>query len=261
MTNENIYEQFIKYLKKEEKKLNLNKNNLEKHHILPLHAGGKKEDPVVLCTEKNHTLAHYYRSLVYRKRGDLVAFRMRWDQKVGLHERVLLSIEKNKKLGNTFWDKKWQSKQGTKGGKIGGSQNTQKQYLSRQKVGLNYGFGLNTEIHKKARKRGGLKNSHKQKMARSKVGILRQTPQLKKFLSKKTIWKYKIQDQILKISVPPQESVVEILNFLKNEIPNLKSLKNANSNIYNIIKGRTRKMFINKSSTELEVLSLFFIIL
>ena len=52
MTNENIYEQFIKYLKKEEKKLNLKEKNLEKHDILPLHAGGKKESPVVLCTEK-----------------------------------------------------------------------------------------------------------------------------------------------------------------------------------------------------------------
>lgn len=38
---ENIYDQFIDYLKKEEYKLNLKDDNLEKHHILPLHAGGK----------------------------------------------------------------------------------------------------------------------------------------------------------------------------------------------------------------------------
>ena len=169
---------------------------------------------------------------------------------------ILLSIEKIN--GNTFWDSKWQSKQGIKGGKIGGSKNTQKQYISRKKVGLNYGFGLNTEIHKKARKRGGLKNSNKQKIARSKVGISQQTPKLRKFISKTTIWEYKIQDKKFKISLPPQESVIEILNFLKKEIPNL---KNTNTNIYNIINGRTHKMFIKKSSNRIEVLSLFFIIL
>ncbi len=53
MTNKNIYEQFIDYLKEEEKKLNLNDKNLEKHHILPLHTGGLKDGPVLLCTSKN----------------------------------------------------------------------------------------------------------------------------------------------------------------------------------------------------------------
>ena len=112
---------------------------------------------------------------------------MRWNQKIDLKQRVLLSIEKNKKLGNTFWNSKWQSKQGIKGGKIGGIKNIQKQHEARQKVGLNYGFGLKTENHKKARKHGGLKNSTKQKIARSKVGISKQTPQLKKLLCKTTI--------------------------------------------------------------------------
>ena len=98
---------------------------------------------------------------------------MRWNQKIGLKERSLLSIKKNKKLGNTFWNSEWQSTQGSKkkGGKIGGSKNTRKQYEARQKVGKEYGFGLNTEANKKYRKLGGLKNSNKQKIARSKVGI------------------------------------------------------------------------------------------
>lgn len=187
MTNNNIYKQFIDYLKKEEKKLDLNEKNLEKHHILPLHSGGSKDGPVILCTQKNHTLAHYYRYLIFKKDGDLVAYKMCLNQKIGVYERALLSVKTNKKLKNKFWDSDWQSIQGKKGGIKGGSANTFNQYKAHQKVGLNYGFGLNTENHKTIRKRGGLKNSNKQKIARSKVGISQQTPQLKKFLSKSTI--------------------------------------------------------------------------
>ena len=72
--NLNIYEQFIKYLKVEEKTLNLKNKNLEKHHVLPLHSGGLKHREIVMCTSKNHTLAHYYRYLVYKEKGDLIAF-------------------------------------------------------------------------------------------------------------------------------------------------------------------------------------------
>jgi hypothetical protein len=119
----NIYEQFINYLKEEEKKLNLKNNNLEKHHILPLHAGGKKDGQIVLCTSKNHTLAHYYRYLVYKERGDKVAYIMRWNQKRGSTERSLLAVEKNKNNKNLFWNSEWQSNQGKKGGKISGQKN------------------------------------------------------------------------------------------------------------------------------------------
>jgi hypothetical protein len=258
-----IYEQFIDYLKEEEKNLDLTNKNLvlEKHHIVPLHAGGRKDDPVVLCTQKNHTLAHYYRYLVYRQKGDLVAFKMRWNQKLGSSERALLSVEVNRKLKNKFWNSEWQSQQGKKGGYKGGIKNTQKQSEARKKVGLHYGFGLNTENHKKARQRGGLKNSNKQKIARYKVGISKQTPELKKFLCKETIWEYKTPEKIVKICVPPQKSVVEIINFLKKEIPNLKNLKNANMNIYNIVNGRTSKMFIKNSFNRAETLNLFLIVL
>ena len=75
-------------------------------------------------------------------------------------------------------------------------------YKARQKVDLSYDFALNTENYKQARKRGGLKNSNKQKIARSKVVISQQRPQLKKFLSKKTLCKYKKQGKIVKIDHP-----------------------------------------------------------
>jgi hypothetical protein len=64
-------------LKQVEKNLDLKTKNLEKHHILPLHAGGLKSGQTVLCTSKNHTLAHYYRHLIYHEKGDYVAYQMR----------------------------------------------------------------------------------------------------------------------------------------------------------------------------------------
>lgn len=95
----------------------MNDRNLEKHHILPLHAGGQKNGPIVLCSRQNHTLAHYYRYLALGQRGDFVSFTMRWNQRVGLKERTQLAVEKNKQLKNTFWNSNWQSMQGQKGGK------------------------------------------------------------------------------------------------------------------------------------------------
>ena len=118
-----IYEQFIEYLKQEEKKLNLQNNNLEKHHIKPLHDGGLKSGEVVICTAKNHTLAHYYRYLTFKQVGDLVAFKMRWNQTIRTQERALLGVEQHKKSKKLFWDPKWQSVQGKKGGKISGQKN------------------------------------------------------------------------------------------------------------------------------------------
>lgn len=52
-----IYDQFIEYLKNEERKgfQSQESLDLEKHHILPLHAGGEKNG--LLCSSRNHTLA------------------------------------------------------------------------------------------------------------------------------------------------------------------------------------------------------------
>lgn len=111
---ENIYEQFINYLKKEEPKLNCKDDNLEKHHILPLHAGGLKNGPIVLCTTKNHTLAHYYRFLAYGELGDKVCFQMRQNIKMSTKQRSLLGVNKLKKNKINFFNYKWQSIQGSK---------------------------------------------------------------------------------------------------------------------------------------------------
>lgn len=124
-----IYEQFIEYLKEEEKNLNLVNDNIEKHHIIPSHVNvnvsvsGKKTGPIVRCSAKNHTLAHYYRYLSYGDKGDFVAFTMRQNQTIGTKERALLGVEQHKKSKKLFWDPKWQSVQGKKGGKLSGQKN------------------------------------------------------------------------------------------------------------------------------------------
>lgn len=119
MINYDIYQQFIEHLKNLEKQLlvdfskevkksdfqlknafNLQKScelNLEKHHIIPFHNGGLKNGPVVFCPPNNHVLAHYYRYLAYKQKGDFVAFTMRQKQKISSRNRALLGVEVHKK--------------------------------------------------------------------------------------------------------------------------------------------------------------------
>lgn len=136
----NIYEQFIEYLKDQEKKLKLQdkylekNSNLEKHHIFPLHAGNKKEGPVVICTSKNHTLAHYYRYLVYKKLGDKVAYTMRNGSTMSSKDRSLLGVQKMKKEKINFFNSDWQSLQGSKPKNV---KKTKKQIESCKKTGFN----------------------------------------------------------------------------------------------------------------------------
>lgn len=185
---DNIYDKFIEHLKKEELKLNLKENNLEKHHILPLHSGGSKTGKIVICTSKNHTLAHYYRYLSFKQKGDLVAFKMRWNQKTGNTEISLLAVEKNKKLKNLFWDTEWQSKQGKKGGLVGGSKNTTLQQKARQKIGLKYGRLSETK---------------------------NQSNNLKKLLSKTTIWFYEDSKENFKLKILPQKTFIDLILILE----------------------------------------------
>lgn len=111
-----IYDQFIEYLKNEERKgfQSQESLDLEKHHILPLHAGGEKNGPVVLCSSRNHKLAHYYRYLTYRQLGDKVCFQMRRGCKMSSSEKALLAIQKMKREKIGFFNSKWQSVQGKK---------------------------------------------------------------------------------------------------------------------------------------------------
>ena len=183
-----IYEQFVSYLKAKEKTL-LPTASYEKHHILPLHDGELKNGPTVLCSSKNHTLAHYYRYLAYGQRGDFVAYKMRWNQKLSLSERSQLAVEKNKQLKNTFWNSEWQSLQGKKGGLKGGLKNSIKQKKARQKTGKKYG---------------------------KKTGTNNASRNLKTMLSKEITWVYSTtkNQNIKTLTIEPQQSFADVIAIL-----------------------------------------------
>ena len=215
-----IYEQFIEHLKNEEKKLDLNDKNLEKHHILPLHDGGQKNEPVVLCSSKNHTYAHYYRYLSYGQRGDFVAFTMRWNQKIGVRQRSQLAVEKNKQRKNLFWNSEWQSIQGQKSSEK--AKKNKELFYSKKwqthyaKKGGSIGGSRNTLIQKKARISVGKKIGLKYGVQN---GLKRQSFNLKKILSKTTIWVYQSEQCYFTIKVPPQTSVSSLVDLLQVYTP------------------------------------------
>ena len=208
----NIYEQFILHLKKEEKHLNLKSQNLEKHHILPLHDGGLKNGEVVLCTSKNHTLAHYYRFLAYNKLGDKVCFQMRKNSKMSSRQRALLGVEKLKRNKINFFDSNWQSVQGSKKKKV---PKTLKQLKACQKIGLN-----------------------------------KQKKLLKILLTKKTKWKLsynsKNKTQVIYKIIQPKQSFQQIIALLK-ETSYQKNFKENHvfdiSCFYKVIKGQRKTAY------------------
>jgi hypothetical protein len=200
-----IYKQFIEYLKSIESPKNLDLNpNLEKHHIVPKHAGGALSSEVVICCSSNHMLAHFYRFLAYGERGDWVCYCMRKNQKISTRDRALLGVEKCKKLGINFWNSEWQRKQGKKGGKI-----------------------------------SGLKNTPKQFAARSQVGLKNQSVFLKKILSKEMIWLYKTNETSFFKTTKPQNSISNLVNILQSQTPDLN--KKMDKSSFNKILYGTRK--------------------
>nr|YP_636211.1 putative site-specific DNA endonuclease [Tupiella akineta]AAV80635.1 putative site-specific DNA endonuclease [Tupiella akineta] len=118
-----IYEQYIFYLRTKPQESNV---KLEKHRIVPKHAGGTYEESNVLyITFKEHTLAHFYRYLTFKQKGDLIAYRFMCRQTE--EGRLLLASyagkiggtktnEKDKETRKKFYNPEWQKKFGDKNG-------------------------------------------------------------------------------------------------------------------------------------------------
>lgn len=212
-----IYKHYIKFLKKLEKTYGFKMIGLEKHHILPLHDGGKKDGPVVLCTAKHHTLAHYYRYLSYGQIGDRVAYKMCWSQTMTARDRSALSVEKRQRLKIIFWNADWQSEQGKKGGSISGVKGTLKQTNARQKVGLRFGL------------RNDMKN---------------QSKYLKIMLTKTTIWGYKSKSgaKEVQISIPRQKTFSDLISILQSNTVDSGILINKPS-FYKVIHGTRKQIY------------------
>lgn len=201
----NIYHQFIIYLQfLEQKGFSLDeKVYLEKHHILPFHAGGKKNGPVVLCTTKNHMLAHYYRSLSYGELGDKVCFKMRQKQTMLVQERSLLGINKMRQNKINFFKSNWQRVQGSKPKKT--------------------------------------KKSNLQLKACQQMGLLNQTPLVKKRLSKKTKWTYK-KNRLYSIEILPSvKHLIEVIKK-KNDKLKIKPFQES-SLFYKVLKGQRKQAY------------------
>lgn len=139
-----IYQQFIDSLKRKKYVIG---TFLEKHHILPLHAGGDNSSGnLISLSIKDHALAHFYRFLAYNDKNDKLAYHFRKnDKKEAFRLRAELGLLSREKKGllKRFKDSKAQALLGKKGGKVAGSLNTLAQrkalwFLTNQRVGEKY---------------------------------------------------------------------------------------------------------------------------
>ena len=129
----NIYNQFIEYLRL---KQYTKETKLEKHRILPQHAGGTYEvNNVVLCSFEDHCLAHFYRYLAYQETGDLIAWQLMSGQTEEARRNLAsyagkiggqASSKKNKAELQFFYSKEWQKLHGYKGA---GQRNVQSEHI------------------------------------------------------------------------------------------------------------------------------------
>lgn len=113
----------------------------EKHHIIPRFAGGTNDpENIVLLTPRQHILVHLLRYLELGKKQDFAAYILRKASKdVDLSSHGKRMAEFNKQDQTTFWDPQFQSEQGKKGGKKGGSAKTPLQQKARSEVGTKWG--------------------------------------------------------------------------------------------------------------------------
>lgn len=208
----NIYDAFIRAIKSKEYPAEV---PLECHHIQPKHAGGgeEKENKVLLSLE-DHMLAHCYRFMVFREKGDKLAWLLR--QKQTSEARKLMQeliIATNKERKNLFWNNEWQRKQGLKGGSLGGSVNSPAQFLARQAVGRVYG---------------------------SIVGRTRQSDRLKKLLNRNMIWRYK---DTVSIETLPCDTATAVVAQLNAAAPGKEGIIRNVTTFMKVFYGVRRRMY------------------
>lgn len=159
-----IYDQYISYLKTR----TVNPEaKLKKHRIISNHAGGTYEESNVLnITFKEHMLAHFYRYLSFKQKGDLIAYKFMCNQ---TEEGRLLMASYAGKIGGTITNKKnkankkffynlqWQKKFGDKNG---GKRNVENGFLKKLNKKITAEM---PELRSKAGKLGGKTISEKHK--------------------------------------------------------------------------------------------------
>lgn len=271
---QNIYDAFCLHLKKKEAGLIKAKvRRLERHHILPIHAGGKKDGPCIWTLPKDHTLAHFYRWRVYKEQGDYVAFLMRSGHVLGPQQRGMLGGSANspkqqahrKRMGKIL--PSYASKGGLANspkqqaarkhtgkllsayGSIAGSVNSPKQQAHRKQLGQRMHKHLEP-YRSMAGKKGGAVNSPKQYAQRKQLGLKSQSDFVKQALSRTSIWAYRGKTvRIDLVRVPPQKSVSDLIDVLQNLTPEEKIVKKYFYKVYH----RDRRQMYNWHFLALEL--------
>lgn len=206
-----IYQQFIDSLKIKKYVIG---TFLEKHHILPLHAGGDNSSGnLISLSIKDHALAHFYRFLAYNDKNDKLAYHFRKnDKKEAFRLRAELGLLSREKKGllKRFKDSKAQALLGIKGGQVAGSLNTLAQRKARQRVGEKYG---------------------------RIVGKSNQSELLKKLLTMYQIWEH---DCGIKVKTRPCNTFKEVCNQLESAVPN--KIRNESS-LIKVLYGQRLKIY------------------
>ena len=110
----NHYDCFCAFLKEKAKALQPGPG-VQRHHILPLHAGGHKKGETVLCTLKDYGKAHLIRYKVFGSAKDKIAGLFILHQTaMAVAARQALIVSKNRALKQNMFDATWQKIQANK---------------------------------------------------------------------------------------------------------------------------------------------------
>jgi hypothetical protein len=200
---------------------------VEKHHIIPRFAGGTDvSENLVLLTVKEHVIAHWIRWKVKQQTGDYLAFLFRiGDTEEAVRQRaqfVREARERDRVNQQGFFDVEFQKEMGERGGVIGGSKNTEAQFLARQQVGLTYG---------------------------RQTGVGNQKTTLRDFVKKYSIWAYCANSARrertgtpleLYCLISPKEAFVDVSRELEKFVP---GAINRIESMYKLVKGERPQMY------------------
>ena len=204
-----FYEEFLVYLQAKEY---LSSVPLEKHHILPKHAGGGDEPSnLISISPEDHVAVHMCRYQAFGEKGDELAYLMRLtDSNERAQLRAKAAVLANRQRGNGFFNSDWQRIQGLKGGKVSGSMNTPEQQRARSRIGKMFG---------------------------RTTGLGNQSSSLKEVLRHELHWVYNNGDKFI---TSPAKSAQEIITQL-NELRPF-SIKNSSA-FYKVFHGERKKMY------------------
>jgi hypothetical protein len=115
MRDGNAYDEFIAYLQQKVETVSVQNVLVQKHHILPFHDGGLVNGETVVCSLKDHAMAHLIRYQVYGQIKDKIAalfIGSQTEEAVKLKQELIVSTNRERK--NTFFNPTWQKIQANK---------------------------------------------------------------------------------------------------------------------------------------------------